>query len=97
MSNSDKLNIGLVFGNLMLLTAYVELIGADLKKLTRQARRCDALIDAGGVSYIDVPLFLEKRKELQAGDKEKKAAQKADSSSRVTIETTTSPGILCGQ
>ena len=97
MSNSDSLNIGLAFGNMMLLTAYSELIGADLKKLTRQARRCDALNDAGGVFYIDVPLFLEKNKELQAMDKEKRAAQKSDSSSRVTIETTTSPGILRGQ
>ena len=76
MSNDDKLNIGLVFGNNMLLTAYAEMIGADLKKLTRQARRCDALSNVGGVFYVDVPLFLEKNKENQNKDKEKRAAEK---------------------
>ncbi|MHA2113325.1 MAG: hypothetical protein ACW98W_17805 [Candidatus Hodarchaeales archaeon] len=97
MTEKNSLNLGLVFGDIMLLSAFAEQIGADLRKLTRQARRCDALNDAGGVFYIDVPLFLEKNKELQAMDKEKRAAQKSDSSSRVTIETTTSPGILRGQ
>jgi len=97
MSNEDKLNIGLAFGNDMLLSAFAEMIGADLKKLTRQARRCDALSNVGGVFYIDVPLLLEKNKELEKQDKEKRKAEKADPSSCITIETTTNPGILRGQ
>ncbi len=97
MSNDSKLNIGLVFGDNMLLSAYAEMIGADLKKLTRQARRCDSLINVGGVFYIDVPEFLEKNKELQKIDKDKRQAEKANPSSRTTIETTDNPGILRGQ
>jgi hypothetical protein len=97
VSNEDKLNIGLVFGNDMLLSAFAEKIGADLKKLTRQARRCDALSNVGGVFYVDVPKFLEKNKELQAENKKKRDAEKSDPSSRTTIETTTNPGILRGQ
>ena len=97
MDNQDKSNIGLVFGNMMLLSAYSEMIGADLKKLTRQARKCEALIDAGGVFYIDVPLFLQRNKEIRQAEKEKRAAEKANPSSRATIETTDNPGILRGQ
>lgn len=93
MQTDDNLNVGIVFGDMLLLTAYAQLIGANPDKLKRQASRCGALIDAAGVFYVNVPLFLQKRQVEQ----EARAKRRSESASQETIETTTRVGLLRGQ
>ncbi len=97
MTEKNSLNLGLVFGDIMLLSAFAEQIGADLNKLARQASRCRALIDVGGISYINVPLFLQKRQAAQEARDEAREKRKSDPALAGTIETTTKVGLLRGQ
>jgi vacuolar-type H+-ATPase subunit I/STV1 len=97
MSSNDNLYLGLASEGKILLTVYAREINADLEILTRQAKQSRALIDAGGVFYINVPKFLQKREEIQQRRDEAKDKRKSETTTRTTIETTTNIGMLRAQ
>jgi len=83
------------FGELVPLIHYGDAIGADPRLLRRQASRCDALVNRGGVDFIDLPKF-DKCQQAETENRSKaKARRKAlAKESAGSIETTNSIGLL---
>jgi hypothetical protein len=83
------------FGDLIPLIPYAETIGADPRLLRRQASRCDALVDRGGVDFIDRPRFDECQRVEAENRRKAKARRRAQAKeSTGSIETTRSIGLL---
>lgn len=83
------------FSELAPLIPYADSIGAAPKLLRRQVSRCGALVNRGGVDFIDLPAFDECQKAEREDRMKAKAHKKARAKkSSGSIETTDAVGLL---
>lgn len=83
------------FGDLVPLVPYADSIGADLRLLRRQVSRCGALVNRGGIDFIDLPIFDECQRAETENRRKAKARRRAQAKeSTGSIETTNSIGLL---
>ena len=81
-------------GNVPLIP-YAEFHGADPKILRRQASRYGALVQRGGVDFIDLPTFdSSQRAELEEKNRAKEIRKAKGKRSSGSIETTEALGLL---
>ena len=85
------------FSNIVPLFAYAESIGANPAVLKRQAARYGALINRGGVNFIDLNAFDAGQADEADRKRKAKVQKKAEGSGPAgSVETTNSTGLLRG-
>ena len=82
-------------GEIAPLLPYSESLGADPKILRRQASRYGALVQRGGIDFIDLPAFdAGQRAELEEKNRAKAINKAKGKKSSGSIETTKAVGLL---
>ncbi len=84
-------------GNIVPLNSYSESIGADASLLKRQASRYGAIINRGGVNFIDLDAFDSGQvEEATSKRKTKEERKEKGKGSTGSVATTNSTGLLRG-